>query len=134
VAQPTSHSPQEQKTRVRIAREKVFWDVIAMLFCTIDLLCIVCTLCIAIGASICIVNVFEFELNERLIKESHQCDQLVNSTRVARWFVFKPKNQIWVNLDGFVMEDVGIFYGHLIHFTAFCYILWIFGKVCGNLV
>jgi hypothetical protein len=24
------------------------------------------------------------------------------------------------------MEDVGIFYGHLVRFTAFCYILWSF--------
>jgi hypothetical protein len=24
------------------------------------------------------------------------------------------------------MEDVGIFYGHLVHFTAFCYIFWTF--------
>jgi hypothetical protein len=32
------------------------------------------------------------------------------------------------------MEDVGIFYGHLVHFMVFCYILWTFGVVCGNLV
>jgi hypothetical protein len=32
------------------------------------------------------------------------------------------------------MEDVGIFYGHLVHFTVFCYILLTFGKVHGNLV
>jgi hypothetical protein len=25
------------------------------------------------------------------------------------------------------MEDVGIFYGHLVHFMVFCYILWTFG-------
>jgi hypothetical protein len=25
------------------------------------------------------------------------------------------------------LEDVGIFYGHLVHFKAFCYILWTFG-------
>jgi hypothetical protein len=31
------------------------------------------------------------------------------------------------------MEDVGIFYGHLIHFTDFCYVLWAFGIVCENL-
>jgi hypothetical protein len=24
------------------------------------------------------------------------------------------------------MEDDGIFYGHLVHFTVFCYILWTF--------
>jgi hypothetical protein len=32
------------------------------------------------------------------------------------------------------MKDVGIFYGHLVHFTDFCYILWTFGMVSGNLV
>jgi hypothetical protein len=32
------------------------------------------------------------------------------------------------------MEDVGIFYGHLVHFTVFCYIFRTFGIVCSNLV
>jgi hypothetical protein len=32
------------------------------------------------------------------------------------------------------MEDVGVFYGHLVHFTVFCYILWTLGIVRGNLV
>jgi hypothetical protein len=32
------------------------------------------------------------------------------------------------------MEDVGIFYEHLVHFTVFCYILGTFGIVRGNLV
>jgi hypothetical protein len=32
------------------------------------------------------------------------------------------------------MEDVGIFYGHLVHFMVFCYILWTLGIVRGNLV
>jgi hypothetical protein len=32
------------------------------------------------------------------------------------------------------MEDVGIFYGHLVHFLVFCYILWTFGIVRGKLV
>jgi hypothetical protein len=32
------------------------------------------------------------------------------------------------------MEDVGIFYGHLVHYTVFCYILWTLGIVRGNLV
>jgi hypothetical protein len=32
------------------------------------------------------------------------------------------------------MEDVGIFYGHLVHFMVFCYILWTFGMIRGNLV
>jgi hypothetical protein len=32
------------------------------------------------------------------------------------------------------MEDVGIFYGRLVHFTVFCYILWTFSIVRGNLL
>jgi hypothetical protein len=32
------------------------------------------------------------------------------------------------------MEDVGIFYGHLVHFTVFSYILWTFDTVRDNLV
>jgi hypothetical protein len=32
------------------------------------------------------------------------------------------------------MEDVGIFFGHLVHYTVLCYILCTFGIVCGNLV
>jgi hypothetical protein len=32
------------------------------------------------------------------------------------------------------MQHVGIFYRHLVHFTVFCYILWTFGTVRGNLV
>jgi hypothetical protein len=48
--------------------------------------------------------------------------------------VFKPKIPVWVNLEGLAAEDVGIFFGHLVHFTAFCYILWTFGRIRGNLV
>jgi hypothetical protein len=32
------------------------------------------------------------------------------------------------------MEDDGMFYRHLVHFTVFCFILWTFGTVCGYLV
>jgi hypothetical protein len=32
------------------------------------------------------------------------------------------------------MEDDGIFYEHLVHFMVFCYILWTWGIVRGNLV
>jgi hypothetical protein len=37
-------------------------------------------------------------------------------------------------LEGPTVEDVGIFYGHLVYFTAIWYTLWIFGIFCGNLV
>jgi hypothetical protein len=35
--------------------------------------------------------------------------------RVARWFILKQKIPFWVI---FVMEDVGMFYGHSVYFTA----------------
>jgi hypothetical protein len=56
--------------------------------------------------------------------------------RVARWFVFKPKIQIWVNFGWSCndIQDVGIFYGHLVNFTVFWYILWTFGIVRGHMV
>jgi hypothetical protein len=37
-------------------------------------------------------------------------------------------------MEGLAMEDVVIFYGHLVHFTFFYYILWTFGVVRGILV
>jgi hypothetical protein len=37
-------------------------------------------------------------------------------------------------LEGLAKEDDGIFYGHSVHFTDLCYILWTFGIVRGNLV
>jgi hypothetical protein len=37
-------------------------------------------------------------------------------------------------LEGLALEDVGIFYGHLVHYTVFCYILWTSVTVRGNLV
>jgi hypothetical protein len=56
-------------------------------------------------------------------------------TRVARWFVFNPKIQIWVNSEHLAMEDVGIhilwpfgiFYSNLVYFMAIWYIFWLFG-------
>jgi hypothetical protein len=53
--------------------------------------------------------------------------------RVARWFVFKPKIQIWVNFGGYcygkswyILWPFGLFYGH------WKYFLWPFGIFCGN--
>jgi hypothetical protein len=38
-------------------------------------------------------------------------------TRAARWFVVKPKIQIWVNFPGpYVDWKMDIFYGHLVYF------------------
>jgi hypothetical protein len=36
-------------------------------------------------------------------------------------------------MEGLAKED-GIFYGHLVYFTDFCYVLWAFGIVRGNLI
>jgi hypothetical protein len=33
-------------------------------------------------------------------------------TRVARWFVFKPKIPIWEKIQDLRLENVDIFYGH----------------------
>jgi hypothetical protein len=54
--------------------------------------------------------------------------------RVARWFVFKPKIQIWVNFFRalqwkmyYILWSLGPFYG-------FCYILWTFGIIRSNML
>jgi hypothetical protein len=49
--------------------------------------------------------------------------------RAARWHIFKPKIPIWINFGGFAMEDVGIFNGHLVYFTATWYILCLLGII-----
>jgi hypothetical protein len=52
-------------------------------------------------------------------------------TRVARWYIFKPKIPLWVIFEGFcnAMEDV-VSFGLLVYFTATWYILWPFGIFC----
>jgi hypothetical protein len=37
------------------------------------------------------------------------------------------ESQFWSILKGLAMEDAGIFYSHLVYFTAIWYILWLFG-------
>jgi hypothetical protein len=46
--------------------------------------------------------------------------------RDARWFVFKPKIQIWEIFVGVVMED-GHFYRHLVYYLIIWYIFPRFG-------
>jgi hypothetical protein len=60
--------------------------------------------------------------------------------------IFKPKISIRVIFEGIEMKDNGIFYGHLVYFTAILvyfvavwyilwplwYILWPFGIFCGH--
>jgi hypothetical protein len=40
--------------------------------------------------------------------------------------VWNQKLQIWVNFGGLTMKEVGIFYGHLVYFTAIWYIFFCF--------
>jgi hypothetical protein len=55
------------------------------------------------------------------------------ASRVARWYVFKPKIQIRVNFGGpcirrcwYILGPLGPFYGLLVYFMDFWYILWLF--------
>jgi hypothetical protein len=53
--------------------------------------------------------------------------------RVARWYVFKLKIQIWINFGGPWNENVRIFYVQLDYITAIWYILWHFGNLVATL-
>jgi hypothetical protein len=55
-------------------------------------------------------------------------------TRIARWFIFKPKIPICFIFVGFGMEKLDIFYGHFGTFKSTLCILPPFGIFCGNLV
>jgi hypothetical protein len=48
-------------------------------------------------------------------------------TSVARWFIFKPKILIWVNLGRPCSGRFWYFYVRFVYFTAKWYILWSFG-------
>jgi hypothetical protein len=52
----------------------------------------------------------------------------------ARWFVYEPKIPIWLNFGGSCNENIGMFYDHLVYFTAIGNMLWQFGIFCGHLV
>jgi hypothetical protein len=61
--------------------------------------------------------------------------------RVARWYIFKPKIPIWVNIGGpwngkcwYILWLYGILDSHLEYLTDIWYILWPFGTFCNNLV
>jgi hypothetical protein len=62
-------------------------------------------------------------------------------TRVARWYIFKPKIPIWGNFGGpwniqcwYILWPFGKFYNHLVYFMAIWYILWEFGQFSTVLV
>jgi hypothetical protein len=75
------------------------------------------------------------------LKKWHLCEteSLCHQIRVARWYIFKAKIPVWVNFLGSCNGRVGIFYGHLVYFTAVWYIsrpfgiFWPFGMICVNL-
>jgi hypothetical protein len=55
-------------------------------------------------------------------------------TRVARWYIFKPKIHIWLNFGGssnarcwYILWPLGLFYGPLVYFVTIWYILLLFG-------
>jgi hypothetical protein len=50
----------------------------------------------------------------------------IHTTRVARWFVFKPKIPIWVNF-GVYCNGKYWYIDHLVYFTAIGNMLWPFG-------
>jgi hypothetical protein len=53
--------------------------------------------------------------------------------RVARWYSFKPKIPIWVNLECLAVKDVAKYSAHLVYILPFRrYILWLFGIFCGH--
>jgi hypothetical protein len=53
--------------------------------------------------------------------------------RVARWYIFKPKIQIWVNFGRSFNSGCWCFYGKFVYSTA-KFILWPFGTFRGLLV
>jgi hypothetical protein len=58
----------------------------------------------------------------------------IDDSGVARWFLFRPKIPIWVNLGGPRLEIVEIFQGHLEYFTDIWDISWPSGTFCVHLV
>jgi hypothetical protein len=50
-----------------------------------------------------------------------------NLIRVADGLFSNQKSKFGYILEGLAMEDDGMFYGHLVHFTVFCCILWTVG-------
>jgi hypothetical protein len=57
-------------------------------------------------------------------------EQAGTITRVARWFVFKPKIRIWVNFVGSWYGKYWYIFDHLVYFTGIGNILWPFGVFC----
>jgi hypothetical protein len=88
----------------------------------------------------------QFQASEASHRKKSRC---FISTRVARWHIFKPKIQIWVNFGGSgdgrcwhillpfglpMCWPFGILCGHLVYSVAIWYTLWPFGILCGHSV
>jgi hypothetical protein len=74
----------------------------------------------------CVFPEFRHEENQYLLFNARfTLTQALITSRVARWFVFKPKIQIWVNFAGFcngkcwyILWTLGPFYGLLLYFMV----------------
>jgi hypothetical protein len=54
-----------------------------------------------------------FPINgSKQLRNQYRTGGPVGEFRVARWYTFIPKFQIWVIFYGPAMEEVGIFYGY----------------------
>jgi hypothetical protein len=68
----------------------------------------------------------------KMVTLTHACHANVLASRVARWYIFKPKIQIWVNFERPAMvyyyshlvkvRPFGTFYDHLVYVHPFWYI------------
>jgi hypothetical protein len=57
--------------------------------------------------------------------------------RAARWYIFKPKIQIWVHFGGpwngecwYILWSFGMIHGHSVHFVVIWYVFPGFGILC----
>jgi hypothetical protein len=80
------------------------------------------------------IPIFLSQLSYLISNRNSQCFRIRFATSVARWFIFKPKIQIWVNFgrscNGRCFVFLGpfwLFYGQMVHFMVIWYILLSFG-------
>jgi hypothetical protein len=59
---------------------------------------------------------------------------VVKTARMPDGLFSDQKSAFGFIREGLGMDNVGIFYIHLVYFTALWYILWQFGTICGYLV
>jgi hypothetical protein len=65
-------------------------------------------------------------INELIIPSIHRVKFRGRLTGLPDGIFSNQKSKFRYNLQCLAMEDVGIFYGHLIYFTAIWYTLWTF--------